>query len=85
VSFGSGDLYEGKPTAPRDPGTWVPVKAQPVPDWALDYEVLGKALSGLGKTVGPGLIDKARALGATLPPELDRPPSDASMVSRGVW
>ena len=28
---------------------------------------------GLGKAAGPALIDKARALGATLPPELDDP------------
>ena len=44
-----------------------------VPDWALDYDVLGKALSHLGKAVGPALIEKARAMGATLPPELDDP------------
>ena len=35
--------------------------------------MLGKALSGLGKAAGPALIDKARAMGATLPPELDDP------------
>jgi hypothetical protein len=58
---------------PRDPDTWAAVKAQPVPDWALDYDLLGKALSGLGKAAGPALIDKARARGATLPPELDDP------------
>ena len=55
------------------PTTWVAVEAAPVPDWALDYDVLGKALSDLGKAAGTGLIEKARAMGATLPPELDDP------------
>jgi phospholipase C len=58
---------------PRDPDSWVTVTAAPVPDWAIDYELLGKALSGLGKAAGPALIDKARTLGATLPPDLDDP------------
>jgi phospholipase C len=58
---------------PRDPHSWTAVEAQPVPDWALDYELLGKALSGLGKAAAPGLIDKARAMGTKLPPELDDP------------
>jgi phospholipase C len=58
---------------PRNPDTWVAVEAQPVPDWALDYDILGKALSNLGKAAGPALIEKARAIGATLPPELDDP------------
>jgi phospholipase C len=66
------DHVFSRPT-PRNPDTWVAVEAQAVPDWALDYELLGKALSGLGKAAGPALIDKARALGATLPPELDDP------------
>jgi phospholipase C len=58
---------------PRNPDTWVGVEAPPVPDWALDYDILGQALSHLGKAAGPALIDKARALGATLPPQLDDP------------
>jgi phospholipase C len=58
---------------PRNPDAWTTVKAQPVPDWALDYDILGQALSHLGKAAGPGLIEKARAMGATLPPELDDP------------
>ena len=50
------------------------VEAQPVPDWALDYELMGKALSGLGKTMGPGLIENAKAMGVkNLPPQLDDP------------
>ena len=39
---------------PRDPDTWTGVEAQPVPDWAMDYELVDKALSGLGKTMGLG-------------------------------
>jgi hypothetical protein len=37
----------------------------------MDSEVVGKALSGLGRTVGPGLIAKAKEMGMKLPPELD--------------
>jgi hypothetical protein len=36
-------------------------------------EVTGKALSGLGKAIGPGLIDHARAMGVKLPAQLDDP------------
>ena len=39
----------------------------------MDPEVTGKALSGLGKTVGPGLIAHAREMGVKLPPQLDDP------------
>ena len=58
---------------PRNPDTWIDVEAPPLPDWALDYDILGQALSHLGKAAGPALIEKARALGATLPPQLDDP------------
>ena len=34
---------------------------------------MGKAISGLGKAAGPGLIEKARELGVKLPPQLDDP------------
>jgi len=64
------------PETARDPDTWVVVEAAPVPDWALDYDVLGKALSHLGEAAGTGLIEKARAMGATLPPELDDPTTE---------
>ncbi len=47
-----------------------------MPEWALDYDVLGKALSHLGNAAGTGLIEKARAMGATLPPELDDPTTE---------
>jgi hypothetical protein len=33
-----------------------------------------QAISGLGKTVGPGLIERAKAMGVkNLPPQLDAP------------
>ena len=46
---------------PRDPDTWTAVEAQPVPDWAVDYNLVDKALSGLGKAIGPGIIEHAKA------------------------
>jgi hypothetical protein len=39
----------------------------------MDPQVVGNALSGLGKDAGPGLIEKARGLGVKLPPQLDDP------------
>lgn len=59
----------------RDPNTWTPVKAAPVPKWTMDPEVVGQSLSTLGKTVGPGLLARAREMGANLPPELQNPDS----------
>ena len=46
----------------HDPDEWATFAAQPVPEWTMDPEVVGKAISGLGKDVGPGLIEKAREL-----------------------
>jgi hypothetical protein len=44
---------------------------------ALDHVVaLGKALSYLGKDIGPGVIEHARQLGIKLPPQLDDPSAD---------
>jgi phospholipase C len=56
---------------PRDPQTWVSVKARPVPEWTMDLERVGESLSQLGKAIGPGIIAKAKEMGVTLPPELD--------------
>jgi phospholipase C len=59
---------------PRDPETWVPVQAQPVPQWAMDYALIDKAISGLGKTIAPGVIEHVKEIGVTnLPPQLDDP------------
>jgi phospholipase C len=56
---------------PRDPTAWATVTARPVPAWTMDPEVVGNALSTLGKGMGPALIEKARQLGVNLPAELD--------------
>ena len=58
---------------PRDPESWVTVRARPVPEWTMDPEVVGKGLSTLGKGMGPGLISQARDMGVKLPSELDDP------------
>src|SRR4029077_8130523 len=53
---------------PRDPEDWATHSALPVPEWSMDLEVVGQALSGLGKAAAPALIAKARELGIPLPP-----------------
>ena len=59
---------------PRNPDTWTTVEPQPVPEWAIDYKLIDKALSGLGKTVGPGIIEHAKEMGVmNLPPQLADP------------
>ena len=68
---------------PRDPETWVTVQAQPLPEWALDHKLVGKAISALGKTIGAGVIENAKAMGATnLPPQLDGP--DAELTAEVI-
>ncbi len=59
---------------PRSPDTWTTVEAQPVPEWAIDYALIDKALSGLGKTIGSGIIENVKELGVkNLPPQLGDP------------
>jgi phospholipase C len=75
--------------APRDPETWATITALPVPSWHLDEEALGKALSGLGASMGQGLIAHARELKLELPPQLDEPgaeptPQDIIEVLREI-
>ena len=60
-------------TTPRDPSTWATIQARPVPAWTLDPDVVGSALSKLGKGMGAGLIARAREIEAKLPAELDDP------------
>jgi phospholipase C len=68
---------------PRDPAAWVTVQAQPVPEWALDYNLVDKAISGLGTTIGAGLTEHAKAMGVkNLPPQLDDP--DAKLTAEVV-
>ena len=61
---------------PRDPQTWATLTMRPVPEWTMDLEVVGQALSTLGKGVGPALIAKAKELGVPLPAELTEPGAD---------
>jgi phospholipase C len=63
-------------STPRDPTTWTSVTARPVPDWEMDPEVVGEALSTLGKGLGPGMLDLARSEGVTLPAELADPDAE---------
>jgi phospholipase C len=61
---------------PRGPETWAPITALPVPDWHLDEDALNRGLSGLGKSMGPGIIEHARELGLELPVGLDDPDTE---------
>jgi hypothetical protein len=49
-----------------------------VPAWHLDEEALGKGLSGLGKSMGHGIIEHAREVGLKLPSELDDPAAEVT-------
>jgi phospholipase C len=64
---------------PRDPDTWAAITALPVPAWHLDEEALARGLSGLGKSMGEGLIEHARELGVKLPPQLDDPDAEITL------
>jgi phospholipase C len=61
---------------PRDPQTWVTMKALPLPEWTMDPEVVGQALSTLGKGIAPAIITRAKQMGVRLPAELDDPLAD---------
>src|SRR5215475_11603866 len=63
-------------SSPRDPTTWTTVKSRPVPDWTMDPEVVGTALSALGKGIGPTLIARAKQMGVELPADLTDPGAD---------
>jgi phospholipase C len=74
---------------PRDPTTWAATKALPVPDWTMDHEVVGKALSSLGKGLVPAIIARAREMGVPLPAEVsgaggDLPPGQVVGVLREI-
>jgi phospholipase C len=58
---------------PRDPASWGPHKALPVPPWTMDPEVVGRGLSTLGKGMGSAIIAKAREMAVELPAALDQP------------
>lgn len=61
---------------PRDPGSWAAIQAHPVPEWTADPEVIGQALSSLGKGLVPAFIAMARQMAVPLPAELDDPDAD---------
>jgi phospholipase C len=61
---------------PRDPDTWAAITALPVPAWHLDEEALAKGLSGLGKSMGEGLLEHAKEVGVKLPPQHDNPDAE---------
>jgi phospholipase C len=61
---------------PRDPETWAKIAALPVPASHLDEDAIAKGLSQLGKTMGQGIIEQAKALGIELPPQLDKPDAE---------
>ena len=63
-------------TASRDPATRAAITAQPVPAWTMDTEVVGKALSTLGKGIAPAIITRAKEMGVPLPAELNDPEAD---------
>jgi phospholipase C len=74
---------------PRDPTTWVTLKAQPVPDWTMDPEVVGRALSSLGKGLVPAIIATASEMGVPLPADVtasgaDLPPGQLVGVLRDI-
>jgi len=58
---------------PRHPDTWTSVTAHPVPAWTADPEVIGQAISSLGKGLVPAFIAMARQLGVPLPADLNDP------------
>jgi phospholipase C len=84
-TWGLGEAFSGRDASartfehvfsratPRDPGSWAAPKAHPVPEWTADPEVIGQALSSLGKGLVPAFIVMARQLGVPLPAELDDP------------
>jgi len=61
---------------PRDPQTWATLTMRPVPEWTMDLEVVGQALSTLGKGVGPRSSPRPKELGVPLPAELTEPGAD---------
>jgi phospholipase C len=76
---------------PRDPSTWASFTALPVPAWQLDEEAFNKGLSGLGKAMGPGIIEQAKELGLGLPPEVETPDAEITpevmfdVIRQAAW
>jgi phospholipase C len=62
--------------APRDPATWVAPTPHPVPEWTADPEVIGQALSSLGKGLVPAILARAQQMGVSLPADITDPGAD---------
>jgi phospholipase C len=62
----------------RPPDTWATITALPLPSWHLDKQALSNALSGLGNSMGQGIIEHARGLGLELPPQLNDPNAEVT-------
>jgi len=60
-------------STPRDPHTWATITPRPVPEWTMNHEVVGKALSTLGKGIASAIVTRAREIGVPLPAELNDP------------
>ena len=52
---------------PRDPASWSPIEALPVPAWNKDEEIVSKGLSQLGRGIGAGIIARAKEMALNLP------------------
>jgi phospholipase C len=63
-------------TTPRAPQSWAAISARPVPGWMMDPEVVGQALSTLGKGIAPAIFTRARQLGVRLPAEIGSSAAD---------
>ncbi len=58
---------------PTDPDAWGVPRANPVPQWHVDWEANDRTLSNLGKVAVPGLVATAKQKGWPLPPQLEDP------------
>ncbi len=58
---------------PTDPDEWSVPRANPVPQWQIDWEADDRTLSNLGKVAIPGLLATAKEKGWPIQPELEDP------------
>ena len=59
---------------PRDPSTWADAHSRiPCPTWTMDPEVVGQALSSLGKGLGPAYHRHGQADGVSSRPNSTTP------------
>lgn len=68
---------------PRDPHTWPRYPAQPVPEWTVNPDIVGRAVRSLVKALTPGLVAHAKVTAIHVPPEfadLTSHPRPATLV-----